>query len=282
MTEMDLQDAAIGDIADLAFHAAGPQEVELGKYYTIAIGGQLHKIDLTGDEYQTRPRRKKGTTVVRDVASFRDYYLKHHRRDVAGSATSEVYASRDALKVTAVLDAPGAEDGDTGWAQHRAVLQLEQTTAFKAWNAYSGREMSQEEFATFLEDNRADIQSPPAAEMLEVAQSIQATQNVDFASGHRLSDGQRRIGYVETNTAKAGTKGELAIPAEIVLGLFVFKGATVADAFTARFRHRINGGQLRLMYKLDRPEDVVDSAFEGVIEEVAEQCQAIVLRGTPA
>lgn len=275
MTEISLQDATVGDIAELAFHAAEPAKLELGGYYTVIAGGQLHKLDLTGDQYQAQPRRKTGTTTVRDVESFAAYWAKHRLDGV-----SELYASRDGLTVTAVLDAHGTDT--TGWGQHRLVLKLQHTTAYQAWREASGREMGQEDFATFLEDNRADIFSPPAAEMLEVAQSIQATSSVEFAAGHRLVDGQRRFTYTETNTARAGQKGELAIPAELTLRLFVFKGATGADEFTARFRHRISGGNLRLMFKLDRPDDVVDSAFEGVIAEVAEACAATVLRGTPS
>lgn len=271
---LTLDSEVIADIAELVGNASEPAQLEPGGYYVVVAGGQPHRIDLTGPEFQELPKRKTGTTVVRDVASFAEYWAKH------SNPSSEVYASRDGLKVTAVLDAHGANTPN--WGGHRLVLQLEHTTAYAAWRSYSGREMGQEEFATFLEDNRVDIVSPPAAEMLEVAQSIQATSNVEFQSGHRLADGQRRIGYVETNTARAGTKGELGIPAEIVLGLFVFKGATTADAFTARFRHRIAGGQLKLMFKLDRPDDVVDAAFAGVVAEVAEQCAATVLVGTPA
>lgn len=271
---VDIDGTAVSNIADLATAASEPCEVEPGHLYVVMGPNGPVTLDYTGPEFQDLPKRKTGTTVVRDVASFAEYWGKH------SGASSEIYASRDGLKVTAVLDAHGANTPN--WGGHRLVLQLEHTTAYRAWKDASGREMSQEEFANFLEDNRVDIVSPPAAEMLEVAQSIQATSSVEFASAHRLVDGQRRIGYVETNTARAGTKGELSIPAELTLGLFVFKGTAQADAFTARFRHRINGGQLRLMYKLDRPDDVVDAAFAGVVQEVAEQCAATVLVGTPA
>lgn len=273
MTNLDA--GAIKEAADLATAATEPAELALGGYYTVVAGGQVHRIDLTGDEYRDRPRRKRGRTIVRDVASFAAYWRKHAADDI-----SEVYADRDSLTVTAVLDAHGEDI--PGWAEHRLVLQLQHTNAWHAWASASGREMGQEDFANFLEDNRADIMRPAAAEMLEVAQSIQAVTKVDFAAGHRLVDGQRRIAYTETVESRAGSKGELAIPAEIELGLFVFKGAAVADSVTARFRHRINGGALRLMFKLDRPELVVDAAFGGVVAEVAEQCAATVLVGTPA
>jgi uncharacterized protein YfdQ (DUF2303 family) len=273
MTNLD--STAIGEVADLATAATEPSELTLGGYYTVVAGGQLHQVDLTGDKHRDAPRRKTGRTIVRDVASFAAYWGKHQL-----DGSSEVYADRDALTVTAVLDAHS--DVTPGWAEHRLVLQLQHTTAWRAWNEVSGREMDQETFANFLEDNRADIVRPAAAEMLEVAQSIQAATKVDFTSAHRLVDGQRRIAYTETVESRAGAKGELAIPAEIELGLFVFKGAALADSVSARFRHRINGGSLRLMFKLDRPADVVDAAFDGVVAEVAEACAATVLRGTPS
>ena len=274
---LSLDHEVIADIAELVGNALEPTQLELGGYYVVVTGGQPHKIDLTGDQYQAQPRRKTGTTTVRDVPSFRDYWLKHQRADV-----SEVYAERETIKVTAVLDAHGAEDDATGWGQHRLVLALKYSTAYAAWKTRDGRDMSQEEFAEFLEDNRADIFQPSAAEMLEVAQSIQALSKVDFSSGFRLVDGQRRLTYTESIEAKAGQRGELAIPAEIVLHLPIFDGATGADELVARFRHRLQNGQLRLSYKLDRPDDVVTAAFEGVIGDVAEECGATVLRGTPA
>lgn len=269
--------AAVTNIADIATAATEPAHLDLGGYYTIVAGGSLHKIDLTGDQYLNDPKRKRGTTTVRDVASFAAYWAKHMCDNV-----SEVYADRAALTVTAVLNAHAPAYDQPGWGDHRVVLALTYSTAFAAWRACNGRDMSQEEFAEFLEDNRADIYTPAAAEMLEVAQSIQAVSKVDFASGFRLVDGQRRLTYTETMDAKAGQKGELAIPAEIVLRLPIFDGATHADQLLARFRHRLQNGQLRLSYKLDRPDDVVTQAFEGIIADVTAETGATVLRGTPA
>lgn len=276
MTNLDA--GAIKEVADLATAATEPSLVEPGKLYVVIADGGPKVLDFTGDQYRTAPVRKIGRTVVRDVASFAAYWAKHNQ-----DGRSEVYADRASLTATAVLDAHGpAGPEDTGWGQHRLVLQLKHSSAFMAWKGADGRDMPQEQFAEFLEDNRADIRQPSAAEMLEVAQSIQAATKVDFAAGFRLVDGQRRLAYTETVESRAGAKGELAIPAEIVLAVPVFEGAKEADVITARFRHRINGGQLRLSYRLDRPDDVVDAAFEGVVAEVAEQCTATVMRGQPA
>lgn len=268
--------SAIDQIAALADGAAAAEQLALGGYYAVASrDGRLHQIDLTGDQWRDQPKRKAGTIQVRDVPTLAELWMKHGEAGI-----SEIYADRDGLAATAVFDAHGREE--TGWGKYRAVLALKFSEAYKAWTAYDGRLMPQEQFAEFLEDNRADIREPSAGELLEVAQTLQGTAKVDWQAGHRLVDGQRRIAFLETTEAKAGVKGELAIPTQITIGVAVFDGAAVAHAFTARFRHRIEGGNLRLMYKLDRPADVVTAAFDGLVDEVAQACGTTVLRGTPA
>lgn len=271
MTDFDIQ-----AVIDTAQRAVDPVEMELGNVYAVATAnGDVKMLDLTGDQYRDQPKRKSGTIQVRDVPTLAELWMKH-----AVNGISEIYADRDGLAATAVFDAHGREE--TGWGKYRAVLALKFSEAYKAWTAYDGRLMPQEQFAEFLEDNRADIREPSAGELLEVAQTLQGTAKVDWQAGHRLVDGQRRIAFLETTEAKAGVKGELAIPTQITIGVAVFDGAAVAHAFTARFRHRIEGGNLRLMYKLDRPADVVTAAFDGLVDEVAQACATTVLRGTPA
>jgi len=272
---MTLDGTAVEAISALADSAAQAERLELGGYYAITSrDGSLHRIDLTGDEHRDRPKRKAGTVVVRDVTSFATYWAKH-----ADPAASEVYADRQERKVTAVLDAHREDVAD--WRGHRLVLGLRHSSAFTAWTGKDGQPMSQEQFAEFLEDNRVDIADPPAAAMLEIASSLQASTKAEFAAGIRLADGQRKLSYVEQTSASAGARGDLTIPEVITLHLPVFEGASTADQLTARFRYRINGGKLALHYVLDRPADVVAAAFEGIIAEIADACTTPVLRGTP-
>lgn len=268
MTDFDVQ-----PIIDIAQSAAEPQQLELGGYYTVVVGGMVKTFDLTGDQYRPFPQRKVGTVTVRDVDSFDQYWLKH------SDESSEIYADRESRTITGVLDAHS--DDSARWQQHRLKLELKYSEAFRAWLGADGKPMDQEQFAEFLEDNRADIHNPPAAEMLEIATSLQASTKAEFQSGIVLSNGQRKLSWVESTSAQAGTRGDLTIPTEIELAVQVFDGARVADRLTARFRYRINAGKLSLHYKLDRPADVVKSAFDGVVVDVAAACATNVLRGTP-
>jgi uncharacterized protein YfdQ (DUF2303 family) len=272
---MNVDTNTISALTALADRAAEAEELVLGGYYiATSRDGQLHQIDLTGDRWREQPKRKEGTTTVRDVASFAAHWAKH------ADEASEIYAHREACSVTAVLDAHTA--AGARWGKHRLVLGLKFSEAFKAWTTCDGRHMDQETFAEFLEDNRADIHTPAAAEMLEIATSLQASTKAEFSQATSLANGQRKLSYVEDTSAKAGQRGDLTIPTEIVLAVQVFDGATVADRLTARFRYRIANGKLSLHYKLDRPADVISSAFEGIVHEVTDACSATVLRGTPA
>ncbi len=161
------------------------------------------------------------------------------------------------------------------------MLRLRTTDAWKQWGAKDNRLMSQEEFAEHLEDHLAELVSPPAAEMLEIAQSFQASIKAEFQSSTRLSSGQRQFQYVETVASKAGQKGQLTIPETFEIGLVPFEGAAPYK-MTARFRHRIEGDRLRLAYKLERPDDVLRAAFADVLAAVTEAVEEPVMNGSPA
>lgn len=261
-------------IVDTALASAPPAELTPGKFYAFALpNGQLHRVDLTGDEYKDQPTRKRGTTTVRDAESFLAYWTKHHDTD------SEVYADSERLTVTAVLDAH-TPDG-ARWSGHRLHLALRTTTAWKQWIQMDGELMKQEAFAEFLEDHLPELLEPSSAEMLEIAQSFQAAVKVDFQSATRLSSGQRQFQFVETQTTKAGQKGQLTVPETFVIGLVPFEGS-VGYKLTARLRHRIGQDGLRLGYKLERPDEIRDQAFADVVKAIGEQIDTAVMNGQPA
>lgn len=265
-------------IISAARQGCEPHTLELGGYHVVpTANGDVKIFDLTGDQYRDRPRHKTGTIAVCDVPSFLAVYSKH------ASPDAEVFADRSRGTVTAILDAQtGYNKGFPQWQRHRVVLQLKHTEAFNAWSGVNGRYMSQNTFAEFIEDRRGDIREPTAADVLELAQTFQATTKVDFKSSSILKSGQRQLSYVESIAASAGQRGEMAVPDHLQLAVAVYEGATVADAVTARLRFRISDGKLNLAVILDQLTDVVRAAFEGIIAEVQAGIPVPVLRGTPS
>lgn len=265
-------------IRELAFSAGEPNQLEPGYVYAWLANGQVHKIDLTGDEYLEYPRRKRGTVTVQNAASFAHYYAKH------SSGFSEVFADLDAGTFTAVLDAHGPEGEDVAWQQHRLVLQLQQTLPWKTWLSRDRRMMPQQEFAEFVEDNARDVAAGgkvTAADLLEVAQSFQANTQVKFTSGKRLASGQTQLTYTEEIAAKAGNRGTIEIPAEFDLGIVPFDDC-LPMRVGARFRYRLDCGELKLGYFLNDPARIAREAVKAIAQDLAAETGVIVMLGQPA
>lgn len=287
MTE---QTAAAEIVRDLTLMSAGPRKLGLGEYHAwLSPGGQLHEVDLTGDRWLDFPKRRSGTVTVRNLASFRQYWDKHHDDD------SDVFADLDKGTVTAVLDAhrgAGATergDGDAArWQQHRLVLKLERTLPWLRWAdpARDRKLMSQLTFAEFIEENATDVDPKgrvSAATLLEVAQEFHARTTGRFTKGTRLATGQTQFEWTEEITASAGRTGKatIEIPTEFDLRIWPYEDCEPAT-LAARFRYRINNGDLQLGYLLNNPERVAQEAVASVVEKLAATCGVTVMYGQPA
>lgn len=265
---------------------AGPQPVgDSDRFFTqlLPVGAKVETFDLEQLEEKLAPypRRKKGTVHVHDAGSFVDYFLKHCLE------SSEVFADGARMALVGVVnaheqsDSGGLLENTAGHGDHRVELELIQSPEWKAWTALDKKAMTQQKFAEHIEDNAADVTHPDSATMLEIAESFHATLGADFKRSERLATGVVQLRYEETQTAKAGHTGDLDIPTEFTLALAPFVGAPLVDV-TARFRYRINAGDLTLSYALVRPELVALDAFRDHVAEVREAVPNPVFLGRPA
>jgi uncharacterized protein YfdQ (DUF2303 family) len=247
------------DIIETAQDAVGAQQLEHGIYYD-GLNHQL--VDIRAqllEEEQREPARKTGSYTVTDVSSFVQALAKH------GVTETEVWALDSTSSIRAVINAhaeltPGHQD-------HTITLQLQRTDDWKEWTDHDGKLHDQVAFAEFIEDHLPNFVDPTGADMLELAQTFQATTKVDFASSQRVKSGETQLLYSETGTASAGKKGQLAIPDTFTIALQPFdRGDTYK--VQARFRYRITDGHLRLGYRLTRPKDVLRDAFDQVVAKV--------------
>jgi uncharacterized protein YfdQ (DUF2303 family) len=238
-----------------------PIRLDTSEVYLVTdADGERRVVDT--DAWGWSPRRVVRTVVVEDAASLLSYL---HQQNVSDRGP-EVWADRASFEVRAVLDPPASAE-DPGWCDHQAVLRLRPTPEWQTWMAGSGKLGGQQDFAELLEDRAADVVTPAAAHMLELAQSFHATNRVSFESSSFLADGQRGLEYREQVEAKAGRTGKLVIPATFELGLRPFEGGPPYKV-TARLRYRIDDGRLRIGYKLLDPEAVARAAFGDVVDEV--------------
>jgi uncharacterized protein YfdQ (DUF2303 family) len=267
-------DTSVHAVTALAQQALAPKDVVPGNIYLVATAdGNVQTVDLTSSRYTGAVARKTGTTTVRDAGSFLTYYAKHH------DDASEVYSDVETLSVTAVLNAHSANEPDFG--DHRLVLGLRRTKAWTDWLALDGKLVDQDRFANFLEDQLPYLETPDAATMLEIAQSIKATTKAEFQSSSRLQSGERKFAFVEDTKTSAGAKGDLQIPETFVIAIPPFEGAD-AYRMTARFKYRLEQTRLTLGFKLEQPEERARAAFADILAAISEGVATPILNGSPA
>lgn len=248
-------DTEAGAVARLATQAVEPQPLTDDVVALADGGGKVRVVDL--EEYRDHPRRATATRLVYDAASFAAYLDRHEE------GACEVYADQKAAEITAILDSH--RTFQAGWQGHRITLKLTTSPAWDAWRALDGKLLPQTEFAEHIELQASDVRDPAPADLLDLAQTFEATKSVDYESSERLADGQVRLRYVEKVEAKAGQRGDLTIPTVIKLAVRPYIGAPLYSV-TARFRYRIGSDRsLKLGYVLERPQLILDLAFEDIV-----------------
>lgn len=256
-------------LANAAQQAVEPKRLEPNTPYALLQSDGSVAIEVT-EHRKPEPIADhiKASRTFADEASFVEYVKRHH------DAGTEVYADLTTSTIIAHLDGPTASSGiannrdRAGREAHLATLTLTKTPAWLAWVGQDGKLQTQVQFAEHIEDNLQDIIEPAAADMLELAQTFQATSGVEFKSSQRLSTGETNLKYAEKTEATAGRSGDIAIPERFKIAVVPFIGGEISYGVSARFRYRLRSGELLLSYRLDRPEKVLEDAFQDVLTAV--------------
>jgi uncharacterized protein YfdQ (DUF2303 family) len=238
-------------------------------FVTLPAGAQVHSLE----HMLVSPSRPRGTVALRDQRSFVSY-VRQRRSDPQSARIYGVQSPEPGF--TAVFN--DHDLGSPGWRDDRATFDCPLSREWQTWMAASGKQMTQEDFARFMEDNLPDVADPPAADMLEISRSLEAKKKVNFASGLRLSNGQHQITYEESIEGTAA-KGRLMVPETFALGIAVFEGG---DRYRveARLRYRIaDGGKMTMWYDLLRPHKVLEDALQFVWKSIETDLGCEILNG---
>lgn len=227
-------------------------------------------------ELRAAPRRSKGSQRVLDAESF---VAEVQRRALtSGASGTTVYADARTLSLVAVLN----DDNGTapGWRDYRVEYEVALTPEWVHWGGRNNTDLALESFARHIEDGLEQIVEPPAADMLELAQTFHAQTGAKFKQASRLATGSTSLVYEEDVSASAGAAGQVEIPQTFTLRLAPLYGTPVSDV-EAWFRYRLKSGQLTLSYKLRRPEEFERSGFAYVVDRVSELGIKGIVSGPP-
>lgn len=232
--------------------------------------GEIIKVDL--NQWRDIPRHMAGTVTAHDLQAVIALVEQYHGAEYSSVVT---YANEKALKFTTVIN--DHNDGTPGRGSTRIEYSLESTPEWAQWKTADRTMMRQEQFAEFIEDRFADIVDPDPADLLEIAQTFHAAGSIEIRSAKRLSSGATQITYNEDIVAKGGTSGQLDIPRTFGVWITPFYGCQPVRA-TARFRHRLNAGDLTLGFIINDRDRLEREAFDSLLAELDNDCEWLVVR----
>lgn len=230
------------------------------------------------DKRMDGPRRREGTVVLQDVASFCEYLSRYQN-----PAQSVVYADVQAMAFVAVLDEHPMQLPDdavvTAWRTHRARYACPRSPEWKAWTESDGVPMKQEQFADFLEARLEDLTTgegyPKPVEVLTVARQLHIRTKGTFQREINPTNGDNILVHkTETET------GSTQIPRAFALAIPVFEGGERYHV-EARVRFAIGERGPMFSYTLHRRSEIERDAFSGVRTTIAGTSKLPILSGTP-
>jgi uncharacterized protein YfdQ (DUF2303 family) len=238
------------------------------KVIALPQGWSHHVIDE--EKNQRHPRRAVGTFNFDEIDSFAAYVNRHGEPE-GTTVWCKADFPKGQLYFRAVLD----DHDSTGIPGHRewiAGWEPAKSEEWKEWTTNSGKQMSQVEFAYFIEQNLKDIATaegyPSGTQMLAMATNLDITQDSKFKSQAKLQSGGVRLTYIEDSDE--ATEKAMEIFSKFAIGVQVFRGA---DGFRidARLRYRMNQGKLTFWYELIRPDVTLEEASQKLVLQLREK-----------
>lgn len=232
-------------------------------------------------KYQYQPRRTTGSIKLDEIDSFIDYINRHKI-----PACTSIYCLADYEKGDIGFDAI-INDNQGGadmphWRDHIVTYHPAKSFEWKRWSNKHKQPMSQIEFAMFLEENLRDIASvdsmPTGQQLLEMALSFEANQDMRFKSAMRLQNGGVQMSLVQDDDAQ--TIAKMQMFDKISIGIPVFWNGA-AYRVDARLRYRVRDGKLTFWYELIRPDRVIEDAAKQLISTIREKTGVFFYFGNP-
>jgi len=253
---------------------AGPQsplaaDKDLAAYAVLPKGYQLESLEA----FLERPLRIREEVALQDADSFIAYLNDFKVLDV-----SRIFFNGDEEQFTAVIDYHGTDEAS--WCTHNAGFKPRRSEEFKTWLASNRKQLTQVDFARFLEENLPDVVEPNSAELLQVALTFEAKRSVEFSSGVRLANGQIQFQFDETIRG-AAQKGTIEIPEQFVLGISIHTNGP-AYRIPVRLRWRLQESKLTFWYEIVRPHKFIEDALREILARVAQETGIAVLAGARA
>jgi uncharacterized protein YfdQ (DUF2303 family) len=199
-----------------------------------------------------------------DAESFCDY-VKRFKTEATLIFAS---VSDTGCLVQAVMDYHTAKGPQ--WAEHRAKFYLQRTKEWIDWMATDKKEMSQSDFALFLENNEHVFEAPTGAELLELFTTLEGHSNARYQSGVKLKNRSVRLSYeedVELRGSSGVSNGSLELPGLLVVKIAPFEHMEPVS-ISARLRYRLENRAVRFWYETVRAHQIVRDSVRASLASI--------------
>ncbi len=226
------------------------------------------------------PVRKRGAVITTDSAGFITYTKKHGNADSC-IIYANIDSERSVFGMAAVINDHASDKAQ--WRDHRCLFSPKLSVEWDRWVKQNRAQMSQADFAAWLEDNLGDIASvtgmPTGAEILGMALAFEANADKRLRSKINLQSGGVRFEFVEDEDKD--TRASMEVFSRFWIGIPVFDGSTSAYPLEARLKYRDKGGSLTFWYELIRPDRVFKTAVTEELGKIIEGTGFTVIAGRP-
>lgn len=246
-----------------------PKKVELQDGRQGFVIPEGHKLETIAATTPVLPGRIAASVLVHDQASF-IAYINRYKTEATQLFAEPGFLAGGSAKMQAVIDYHRASNGDkkatqANYTAHVANFIPRYSEAWTRWQAASKQPMEQAEFAEFIEEVRADIIAPSAAEMLDIVRTFKVKKDSEYDSLTYQSDGSVKLHYSE----RVQQQGSTIFPEKIEIGIPVyFRGDAFRIGVFTRFD--LKGGKLKFKLKIDRDDVIEDEAFKSMTAAVGE------------
>lgn len=260
-----------------------PKKVELQDGRQGFVIPEGHKLETIPATTPVLPGRIAASVLVHDQASF-IAYINRYKTEATQLFAEPGFLAGGSAKMQAVLDYHRASNGagdsrdkkatNANYTAHIANFVPRYSEAWTRWQAASKEPMEQAELAEFIEENRADIVDPSAAQMLDIVRTFKVKKDSEYDSLTYQPDGAVKLHYSE----RVQQQGSTIFPEKLHIGIPVyFRGEVFKVGVFTRFK--LGGGKLRFQLKLDRDDIIEDEAFKAMIETVGEKVGVVPYLG---
>lgn len=216
--------------------------------------------------------RIKQAVTLHDRDSF-TAYVNRYKSEATRIFAEPGFLAGGAARVVATIDYHKPDAADYG--VHVVTYSPRYSDQWVRWHKATKEPMKQAEFAEFVEEVRADIVQPEAANLLDIVRSFKASRKTEFDSVVYQPNGSVSLTY-DDRTEQKGASG--ALPEVMKLGIPVyFRGTAYAVPVFVRFK--VGSGAVQFSLKLDRADVIEDAAFGELTKQINEATDIDVYLG---